>query len=272
MTLPHLEARLPSRPDDRPSLLLIHGAGNSAWVWQYWLRELAGLGWASYALALRGHRGSEPVDLAGVGMADYVEDVRRVVRELRRPPVVFGWSMGGLVAQMLAATEPGIPALVLLAPSPPLAVQGAGSPAEVDAIPDVFGPEAYGIGPNVATSRRAMPELTDAEAEQVVRLVERESGRARRERKAGIEVPRDAVRCPVLVVSGSVDRQFPMAVCRRVAEHYGGELLEVAGAGHWGLVMGKQVVRDTAPRVSDWLDARVAAWPAAIDGTPAADS
>jgi pimeloyl-ACP methyl ester carboxylesterase len=204
-------------------------------------------------------------------MAEYVDDVRQVARELRRPPIVFGWSMGGLVAQLFAATEPDTPAAVLVAPSPPLAIQGASTPAEVDAIPDVFGPEAYGIGPDVITSRRVMSELTDSEAEQVVRLVEHESGRARRERKAGIKIPRDAVRCPVLVVAGRVDRQFPPAVCRRVSEHYGGELLEVAGAGHWGLVMSEQTVRRTAPRVSDWLDAQLAARPSAIRGAPAAD-
>jgi pimeloyl-ACP methyl ester carboxylesterase len=257
MPVLHVEARVPSSRDDRPPLLLVHGAGNSAWVWQHWLGEFARFGWSAYALALRGHRGSEPVDLGRVGMADYVGDVRQVAGELRRPPIVFGWSMGGLVAQQFAAAEARTPAAVLLAPSPPLAVQGPGAPAEVAAIPDVFRPEAYGIGPDVASSRRAMPELTDAEAEQVVRLVELESGRARRERKAGIDVPGEALHCPVLVVAGGADRQFPPAVCRRVAEHYGGELLEVPGAGHWGLVMSERAVRQMAPRVSDWLDAQV---------------
>jgi len=36
-------------------------------------------------------------------MADYADDLVALARTLRRPPVVVGWSMGGLVAMMAAA-------------------------------------------------------------------------------------------------------------------------------------------------------------------------
>ena len=49
--------------DERPPLILVHGAANSARVWTFWQDELARRGWSSHALDLRGHGRSEAVDL-----------------------------------------------------------------------------------------------------------------------------------------------------------------------------------------------------------------
>lgn len=110
--------------NDRPPIVLVHGAANSSLVWLPWLRELGERGWDLHAVDLRGHGASEPVELTEVSMRDYAADLARVVEGLRRLPVLVGWSMGGLVVQMYGATRPQLPAVVLLAPSPPLAVQG----------------------------------------------------------------------------------------------------------------------------------------------------
>ena len=74
---------------DRPPLLLVHGAANSAAVWRSWQEELARRGWSTYAVDLRGHRkSSAPVD--GASMSDYVDDVAAVAKELSEVPVVIG--------------------------------------------------------------------------------------------------------------------------------------------------------------------------------------
>src|SRR5262244_3975112 len=104
--------------DERPSVILVHGAANSARVWTFWQGELARRGWSSHAVDLRGHGASAPAELGTTRMADYADDVVALARSLRQPPILVGWSMGGLVA-MMAAAACRARACVGLAPSAP---------------------------------------------------------------------------------------------------------------------------------------------------------
>jgi pimeloyl-ACP methyl ester carboxylesterase len=70
----------------------------------------------SEAIDLRGHGGGAPSDLAHAAMADYADDARHAIHRLGTPPVLVGWSMGGLVA-LMAAVGGGVRACVGLAPS-----------------------------------------------------------------------------------------------------------------------------------------------------------
>ncbi len=248
-----------------PPLLLIHGAANGAWVWEFWRRELKALGWDANVLDLRGHGASLPVDFATVTMDDYVGDVESVTEQMRArlgaEPVLIGWSMGGLVAMMYASTHEDTPALVLFSPSPPLQVQGRGDPEEVRATPSTpFGPELYGVYPDdTERSREVTFDLTDQERSAVLRQSAGalESGFARRQRKRGIDVPAGSVRGTALVVYGERETAFPPEMNRRTALFLGGDMLEVPGASHWGLVYSERAVRETAPKVDGWLRGKV---------------
>jgi pimeloyl-ACP methyl ester carboxylesterase len=113
--------------ETRPPILLVHGAANSAAVWTYWQAALAARGWSTHALDLRGHGGSEPVDLSSTRMADYADDVLFAARGLRGAPVLLGWSMGGLVALMAAAASRAH-ACIGLAPSMPATARDESKP------------------------------------------------------------------------------------------------------------------------------------------------
>jgi len=112
-----VRSRLPEAID-RPPIVLVHGAANSAAVWTLWQDRLAEAGWASHAVDLRGHGANPPLDLSHTTMADYTDDVRGFVAGLDAQPIVIGWSMGGLVAIMVAYTGDAA-ACVALKPSPP---------------------------------------------------------------------------------------------------------------------------------------------------------
>lgn len=245
--------------DSRPPIVLVHGAGNSSLVWLPWLRELGERGWDVHAVDLRGHGASEPVELTEVSMRDYVRDLHGVVDGLRRPPVLFGWSMGGLVVQMYGGGRPLLPAVVLLAPSPPLAVQGEGNRRDADVIPLLLGPEHYDIDINDPSGGAGMFDLTPFEVSTVRPGLGFESGLARRERKVGIDVLPLAM--PVLVVHGLNDTNFPPQVCREVATYHHGTTLEHPEAGHWGVVSSREIVKELAPRVNEWLAASLQARP-----------
>ena len=79
----HVESVKPGGADrQRTPLLLIHGAANGAWVWERWQRALAARGWETYAVDLRGHGKSEPLDLSRTSIEDYVSDVQRATGQL----------------------------------------------------------------------------------------------------------------------------------------------------------------------------------------------
>jgi len=260
-TRPRPKSAVQSRLMAAPSILLVHGAANGAWVWDAWRRHLGPLGWVVNVLDLRGHGRSLPIDLAQVTMEDYVADLASVTRQIAaaegRHPVVGGWSMGGLVALMYAAGHQDTPALLLLSPSPPLQVAGRASPEEVRSTPAAaFGTELYGVYPDdLEASRRVLADLTEEEAAMVLANSRgaAESGVARRQRKRGISVAPGAVRCPALVVFGDEDRRFAPDINRRTALYLGGETLCVPGAGHWGIVCGDRFVAEAAPKVDTWL-------------------
>ena len=77
-------------------VLLVHGAWHGAWCWKMHLADyLAQQGFQVHAISLRGHGNSEGRQrLRCSGVADYVDDVAQVARQLSAPPIVIGHSMG----------------------------------------------------------------------------------------------------------------------------------------------------------------------------------
>lgn len=239
-----LTARLPATSADRPPVILVHGAANSAAVWTYWQQALASDGWASYAIDLRGHGASGAVDLSSTSMHDYAADVDRLVGQLKRPPILIGWSMGGLVAMMAAATG-GAMVCVGLAPSMPSRVVDTSLPLRSG----VFTAEEYGITSRELDDQPAMPDLDREERQIALASLGRESRLARDERQRGIVV--ESLPVPLLIVTGSADRQWPRERYRDLwllTDH-----VTVDGASHWGLVLNRRALRHAIPSVLGWL-------------------
>jgi pimeloyl-ACP methyl ester carboxylesterase len=154
------------------------------------------------------------VDVAAASMDDYAGNLRRLCAALPRPLALCGWSMGGLVAMMVAA-DVAPASLVLIEPSAPAEVQGT------HAVPDAAGTfdpeEVYGAFP---AGIRPRPE----------------SQRARADRKRGIAVPSLPPR--TLVVYGD---EFGDERGRALVERYGIDEAYFGGLDHWGLVLDASV-------------------------------
>ena len=232
---------------ERSPLVLVHGAANSSGVWRFWQQALAERGWTTHAVDLRGHGDSEG-SVDGATMADYAGDVTSVVEGLPETPVVAGWSMGGLVAMMVAARG-GARACVALAPSTPSATRDQ----SVEIRPGVFGAEEYGITNRDPAEQPTMPDLDIEERRVAMESLSPESRAARDDRKAGIVIA--SLPCPLLVVTGSEDRDWPRSAYAGM--HLPAEYLDVPGASHWGLVLNRRIVPHLAARVAGWLDANV---------------
>ncbi|NJM33496.1 MAG: alpha/beta hydrolase [Rhodomicrobium sp.] len=103
------------------SILLVHGICLGAWVWKdNFLPYFAERGFASYALSLRGHGGSDGAERIGEWrLRDFSDDVNWAVRQIGGPVVLLGHSMGGGVAQYYLRHGHQAVGLILLASVPP---------------------------------------------------------------------------------------------------------------------------------------------------------
>jgi pimeloyl-ACP methyl ester carboxylesterase len=234
--------------DEQSPVVLVHGAANSGRVWAYWQDELARWGWSSHALDLRGHGASAAVELGTTRMADYAEDVVALARTLRQPPVLVGWSMGGLVA-MMAAAACHARACVGLAPSAPTRTFDSAVPLRQG----VFGPEEYGIVDRDPERQPAMADLDRDERVVALESLGLESRFARDERKAGVVIG-DAP-CPVLIVTGTADTQWPRE--RYDDLPFAADRIDIGGASHWGLVLNRRLLPGMGSAVTSWLEKNV---------------
>lgn len=83
---------------DAPSVLLVHGGGQTRFAWGNTAAQLAREGWHVVSIDLRGHGDSDWHESGDYRLDTFGDDLRDIARTFVRPPVVVGASMGGLSA------------------------------------------------------------------------------------------------------------------------------------------------------------------------------
>ncbi|HEV8194442.1 MAG TPA: alpha/beta hydrolase [Ktedonobacterales bacterium] len=104
-------------PDAGPPLVLIHGGGSH---WQGFLPVIPALAlqWHVYALDLRGHGRSDWTP-PHYRLDDYVADLLAFLdRQVARPAVLMGHSLGGMIALLAASRVPHVVRAVILGDTP----------------------------------------------------------------------------------------------------------------------------------------------------------
>jgi pimeloyl-ACP methyl ester carboxylesterase len=177
-------------------------------------------------------------------MHDYAADVRALALQFRRPPVIVGWSMGGLVAMMTAA-DGVASACIALAPSTPARHRDTNMTLRTGE----FGPEEYDIGDRNPDHQWAMPDLNRDERVIALNSLGKESRLARDDRQAGIVI--ESISCPCLIVTGTADTQWPRERYQNL--WLKADYLSVEGASHWGLVLNRRALNTMIPAVLRWL-------------------
>jgi pimeloyl-ACP methyl ester carboxylesterase len=235
-------------------VLCLHGLFAGSWVYERLLPRLAERGHPAAALSFRGRPSRGVAALEAHSIEDYAADAAEAARALDRP-IVIGHSLGGLVAQMLAARGL-VRGAVLISSAPPRG------------IPVLSGPlvaRMWRYLPALLRSRAFLPTAADLDALVLNRVPNAErgalrarlvpdSGRAAREAALGaVKIRRADVRVPMLVVTGDEDRFVPRRVAERIARRYDAPLLVARGHGHF---LFAEPGWDAQLRVIlDWLDA-----------------
>jgi pimeloyl-ACP methyl ester carboxylesterase len=236
----------------RPDILFIHGAFTRGARWRPWVRYFSAAGYRCFAPSLPAHDPPDPAALAELTFADYVEALARVHATFQTPPIVIGHSMGGLVAQHIAARLE-CAALVLLSSTPPWRTRGTrhALPYLMSYVLPVVTGRPIKASESAAKTL-VLHDLTPAEQRALAPTFAYESGKAYRTVVFGQSpVDRDAVKCPVLCVNGGKDRLIASSVGVRLAQFYNADHIVLAANGH-SLVADSLIPTVAAP-VRAWL-------------------
>ena len=250
-----MTARLP--------VVMIHGAFCGSWVFDPWRAIYTAHGFDVHTPNLRHHEpGSSLTELARTGMRDYATDLDARLRQLGGGAIVIGHSLGGLLAQMLAARGHAR-ALILLAPSSPWGMLSS-TAFEFLAAQSLYAEGIFwrkAIAPKHWIAAANALDLVPEESRlSILQRLVPESGLAMFETlhwmfdtNRATEVDPRAVACPVLCLVGARDRINPPATVRRLARRYGGRARyeELPNHSHW--LTGEPGWERIAGGSLDWL-------------------
>jgi pimeloyl-ACP methyl ester carboxylesterase len=248
-------------------IVLVAGTYCYPEVWDDMKAEFEARGHTVYAPPLRYHdlpllEGA--LAMKDTSLLDYRDDFIELIRTLEQPPIIVGWSMGGLIAQLIAQ-EVEHAGLMLLSPAP-AAGMFAMYPTMLATFQHHFARWGFWrkpLMPEWETFRWSTCQLQDEEKmrDAFVQL-KAESGKAYFEmalwfldKKRASKVYPERIKSPVLVVSGTQDRIVRTPIGRATADRYAqGKFVELYNMDHM-LVTGTGLPR-VMSEFDRWVDDR----------------
>ncbi|MBR9813470.1 alpha/beta hydrolase [bacterium] len=247
----------------KPDIVLIHGM----WCTRDLLARLDGLfsaaGFTVHRFNSPG-RAELPVDdLGSLSLSAYVDRHQQAIEALNlsQPPIVIGHSLGGLIAQKLAARMP-VSALVLLTPAAPADVFAV-TPRGIASLGNFLFSWGFWRKPTAlsrdACAKYAMTGMPAAAVGRACQFTVPDSGRVLFEAAFPMldsakttRVPAHAITCPVYVLACENDWLTPPSVVHKIAARYPQATVQFdAQRSHW--VIDDDRTDETVTRIVDWL-------------------
>ncbi len=246
-------------------IVMVHGANCGGWCFDRFRAVFEGRGFTCHAPDWIGHGADKETaegTLAAVGMADYRAQMASFVKKLPQSPILLGHSMGAIIAQQLAAD--GLAEKLVLASPAPRAGIVPPTDAEKQLCRDLMTLGDFwtrALDPNFDLAcLYTLNLLPKDEQHRVFEKFGPESGRALFEtffwmfdQTGATEVATDAVRCPVLCLSGAEDHIVSLKTARETARAYPqAEFWELKNHAHMLLI--EPGADKIAARIADWLE------------------
>ena len=226
--------------EDRPTLVMIHGAGGHSRVWQTQIHLLNGP-LNTLALDLPGY--GESSGEAGTDLNGYAEWLIKALRGIfRDPPFLMGHSMGGAIVQKAALLEPELMrGIILVGTGPRLQVAPVfleGLRKNFEKTVDTIMGFAYAPGADSTLIKEGAKLMKEAGASVVYgdfsacdRFdVRNEVGR---------------IKLPCLILCGDEDKLTPPSLSKKLNESIEGSRLEIVpSAGHMVMIENHKAFND----------------------------
>lgn len=236
----------------RPPILFIHGTAGKPAHFDSWRRHFERAGHRAAAPSLPGHLPDDPAALDRLTLDDFVATCAEVASGFGAPPVIIGYSIGGVIGQVIASSAEC--AGLVLVSSPPAGAYMPRWPLVIDGAPCLW-PVLRGraFRPSAKVLRALLlHDLAPAEQDEMVGDFGHESGRAIRSLALGqVRVRPTDIRCPVMLVHGARDRVVPLATATGFARRLAAEFVMVPGRGHW--LLADSLADTILPYVADWI-------------------
>ncbi|MEC0127827.1 alpha/beta fold hydrolase [Paenibacillus pabuli] len=245
--------KLTGLTEKKPPLLFVHGAYTGSWMWSKYIPHFIHQGWTCYVMNLRSHYKSRVMDMTKITFEDYLADIHEVITECGEPPILIGFSMGGILSQKLAET-------VTLAG---LVVIDASLSQEVHRL--VPYPETDRITPGIIIPAPVRDELTstDETVEDIAfqrKYLQMESSLAFSKFSVmfgadeGVSIDGGLITCPSLVIKAVSSDEEDLRG-KLTAEQLGAEYTGLWNTTHTGLLVGQRYM-EAALRIMEWLHGR----------------
>ena len=259
-------------------VVLIHGTWGRGELWAPARAAFEERGYTVHTPTLRHHElplQEGAMKIAPLSMRDYTDDLVALVDSLDSPPLIVGLSLGGLLAQLVAARTRHagvvaacpIPAAGFITSSSG-AIAAISNPTTLGGVGSVFGrhylqPRPWAKPLYPTTWERFRRWGANAQTEEVARELFAdfvcESGRAYCEivfpyldGGKATTVNFAAVTTPVLVIRGECDRLVPPQVARWTAARYQrGTYVEIPRSDH--LIFFGEALPVTMGHIDDWI-------------------
>lgn len=249
-------------------VVLIHGAWCRGDSWAAARSAFEHRGYVVHTPTLRHHElplHDGAGKIAPLSIGDYTDDLVALVDALKSPPLIVGLSLGGLLAQLVAARTSHAGVVVActtpaagFVPNPTMLRRAASLVGRHYLQPRPWAKPVY-----PPTWQRFRRSVANAQTEETARRFHAdfvcESGRAYCEmafwfldRGKASTVDFGAVTTPVLVIGGEYDRANTPQVARWTAARYQrGTYTEIPGADH--LVFLGEALPAAMGRIDDWI-------------------
>lgn len=231
-----------------PPIVFIHGMWSTPATFDRIRRRLEAAGYTTHAPALphhdRTYDAPPPPELATLGLEDYIAAVAAEIARLPGPVIVAGHSLGGFLAQAVAARV-GAAGLMLFAPAA-TAETSVPALAPVRTLLGVVTTGHWWRSPTRIDAKRARwgiyNEVPDDIANAEIAALVWDSGRVLFEmalpfvaKAPAFTVDHARLTMPALVIVGALDRTTPAAVARATARRLPGpvDYHELPRTGHW---------------------------------------
>lgn len=233
-----------------PPVVIIHGMWSSPDTMKDIKQSFEDEGYFTYTPRLPLHLPRNKLDakqrtkLGRLSVQDYLNALEAFMKKLDQPPILVGHSMGGLLAQLIAAKYP-CERLILISSAPPAGINGWHW-----SVLRTFGHNLFKFPLWRSTTNLLLKNIRYGIANSQSAAVHRElsqnatleSGLASWQismwflfRRPPTKVDYDKIECPVLIIGGTEDKITPLKTQYKLARNYANRatLKVVPGACHW---------------------------------------